>query len=174
MVMNKPELLALNSHADIRGTFTRTFDDLSSPDSKFSVVQANISVNPQPFTLRGMHFQTSGPNEEKRISLLSGSAFLVAVDLRAESPTFLEQYRFELTSPLAESIHVPSRFATGWLSTSPNTVFQYLMSARFEECKYSGLRFDDPMLSIAWPGRPSVVSDKDLAWPPLEQVLRHL
>jgi dTDP-4-dehydrorhamnose 3,5-epimerase len=172
LIKNKPELLPLISHSDIRGTFTRTFDLLAPPDSKFSVVQVNISVNPQPFTLRGMHFQTSGPNEEKIISLLSGSAFLVAVDLREESPSFLEQSHFELTYPLAESIHVPSRFATGWLSTSPNTVFQYLMSARFEDCKYSGLRFDDPILSIDWPAQPSVVSEKDLAWPPLERVLR--
>jgi dTDP-4-dehydrorhamnose 3,5-epimerase len=118
-----------------------------------------------------MHFQTSGPDEEKRISLISGSAFLVAVDLREERPTFLKQYKFELTSPLAESIHVPSRFATGWLSTSPNTVFQYLMSARFEDCTYSGLRFDDPMLSIDWPAQPSVVSEKDLAWPTLGEAL---
>jgi dTDP-4-dehydrorhamnose 3,5-epimerase len=137
----------------------------------FSVLQANISVNPQPFTLRGLHFQTSGPDEEKRISLISGSAFLAVVDLRAEGPTFLQQYIFQLTSPLEEAIHVPSRFATGWLSTSPNTIFQYLMSARFEDCTYSGVRFDDPMLSIDWPAQPSVVSDKDLTWPPLSEVL---
>jgi dTDP-4-dehydrorhamnose 3,5-epimerase len=169
--MTKPELILLSSHSDSRGAFTRTFDLLSPPDLEFSVAQANISVNPRQHTLRGMHFQTSGPDEEKRISLISGSAFLVAVDLREERPTFLKQYKFELTSPLAESIHVPSRFATGWLSTSPNTVFQYLMSARFEDCTYSGLRFDDPMLSIDWPAQPSVVSEKDLAWPTLGEAL---
>ena len=169
--MTKPELIRLSSHSDSRGAFTRTFDVSGPSLSEFSVVQANISVNPQPYTLRGLHFQTSGPAEEKRISLISGSAFLVVVDLREEGPTFLQQYKFLLASPLEEAIHVPSRFATGWLSTSPNTIFQYLMSARFEDCTYSGVRFDDPMLSIDWPAQPSVVSDKDLAWPPLGEVL---
>jgi dTDP-4-dehydrorhamnose 3,5-epimerase len=165
--MIEPQSIAVNSYSDKRGSFTRTFDVLAASDLKFSVAQANISVNPEPFTLRGLHFQTSGPSEEKWICLLSGSAFLVAVDLREECPTFLRQYTFHLKSPLTNAIHVPSRFATGWMSTSKDTTFQYLMSARFEDCSYSGLRFDDPELAIKWPREPATISEKDLSWPPL-------
>lgn len=163
------EAFELNSHSDNRGAFTRTFDISAPPNSKFSVAQVNISVNPVPFTLRGLHFQTAGPTEEKRICLLSGSAFLVVVDLREERPTFLRHYTFELNSPLASAIHVPSRFATGWMSTSQDTTFQYLMSARFEDCSYGGLKYDDPKLAIKWPREPSTISEKDLSWAPFHE-----
>jgi dTDP-4-dehydrorhamnose 3,5-epimerase len=167
--MAQPELFDLSSHSDKRGTFTRTFDVSAPSNSGFSVAQVNISSNPEPFTLRGLHFQLSGPSEEKRICLLSGSAFLVVVDLREECPTFLQQYTFELKSPLATAIHVPSRFATGWMSTSRDTTFQYLMSARFEDCSYGGLRFDDPALAIKWPREPGTISENDLSWPPFHE-----
>ena len=167
--MTGPTRVPIKIHKDNRGIFARTFDALLL-DEGFSVAQVNLSLNPLAYTLRGLHFQTSGPEEAKIISLISGSAFLVVVDIREESPTYLRQHKFELTTPLTDAIRVPSGFATGWLSTSTNTTFQYLMSARFEECQFAGLRFDDPSLSIDWPRHPLVISEQDLSWPLLKEL----
>ena len=41
----------------------------------------------------------------------------------------------------------------------------YLVSQRHDPGAERGLRFDDPAFGIAWPMAPSVISDKDAAWP---------
>ncbi len=154
---------------DPRGIFSRTFDHANLETLDFQVMQSNISKNPMFATLRGLHYQTSGPPEHKIITLLSGSIFIAIVDLRPESPTFLQKTEWNLSDPLQESIYVPSGYATGWISTSPDTSLQYLMSARYEECTYSGVKFDDPELNITWPFGPKVISEKDLNWPELKR-----
>lgn len=166
--MKKFRVLETKSYSDSRGLFTRTFD-IKNPDTPgFEVVQSNISFNPLLGTLRGLHYQVSGPPEEKLICLLSGSVFMVLVDLRTKSPSFLEKFEIEISSPLRQAIYIPSGYATGWISTSLNVSLQYQMSARYEECHYSGFRYDDPKFSINWPAKPKVISDQDNSWPRYE------
>lgn len=160
--MDSYKVLELQKYLDSRGIFARTFD---RNWMNLNIAQTNLSFNPQARTLRGLHYQKSGPEENKLVTLVSGSVFLVIVDLRRESPKFLEPITFSLDSPMNHSIYIPSGYATGWISTSNNTALQYLMSARFEECTYSGLRYDDPILNIAWPSTPQVISEQDSNWP---------
>lgn len=164
-MQKNPKLLSTKVYSDSRGKFCRTYD-IDSPETPgFVVAQSNVSVNPTKGTLRGMHFQVSGPPEDKLVTLLSGSVFIVTIDLRYESSTFLKKTEMQLKASLEQSLFIPSGFATGWISTSENTSLQYLMSARYEECSYSGIRFDDCKLGITWPAAPTVISDQDLNWP---------
>jgi dTDP-4-dehydrorhamnose 3,5-epimerase len=159
------KILDLTKHTDNRGVFARTYDQTWLT---FNAIQSNISFNPAQSTLRGLHFQASGPPENKLVTLISGSVYLVVVDLRKSSPDFLKPKTVELNSPLSQSLYIPSGYATGWISTSSNTTLQYLMSARYEECTYSGIRFNDPALDIEWPCEPEVISEVDTKWPDLE------
>ncbi len=159
------KILELKKFSDERGVFSRTFDQKWL---QFEAIQSNISFNPTINTLRGLHFQESGPQEHKLVTLISGSVFLVVVDLRKFSVDYLKPISLELDSPLSQTLYIPNGFATGWLSTSSDTTLQYLMSARYEECTYSGLRFDDPALDIHWPAKPEVISEQDLSWPNLQ------
>ncbi len=163
--MENFKILDLRKHTDERGVFARTFDHSWLG---FETVQSNISFNPKVNTLRGLHFQESGPPEHKIVTLISGSVFLVVVDLREYSPEFLKPNSLQLNSPLNQSLYIPSGYATGWISTSSDTTLQYLMSARYEDCTYSGLRFNDPVLKIQWPSKPAVISEQDSNWPYLQ------
>lgn len=155
-------------YSDSRGIFSRSFDKTNPDILDFNVAQVNISYNPAQATLRGMHFQVSGPPEDKIVCLLTGSVFMAIVDLRADSPTFMHKTELNLASPLKNAVYIPSGYATGWISTSPKTSLQYLMSARYEECTFSGVRFDDSNLGINWPLSPKVISEQDLNWPKIE------
>ena len=155
----------LKFHKDTRGTFVRTFDQNLEEFRHFTVTQVNISHNPTESTLRGLHFQVSGPPEEKIVFLISGSVFIVTVDLRENSPNYLSINTIEMIESKKRYIYIPSGYATGWISTAPNTSLQYLMSARFEECEYSGIRYDDPGIEIKWPRSPVIISEQDLTWP---------
>ena len=168
MPMNSLKVFKTKTHIDSRGTFSRIFDSGNPEMPKFEVMQSNISYNPTEGTLRGMHFQKSGPPEDKIVCLLSGSVFMVIIDIRPSSSTFMQKTELNLSSPLQEAIYIPSGYATGWISTSPDTSLQYLMSARFEDCSYSGFRFNDPSHAINWPVEPAMMSEQDRTWPNFE------
>ena len=56
---------------------------------EMNIKQINLSDNPKQGTLRGMHFQVSGPPEDKYINIISGLVYLVIVDLRIKESTYL-------------------------------------------------------------------------------------
>ena len=166
--MKSLKVFKTKTHIDSRGTFSRTFDSGNPEIPIFEVMQSNISYNPTKGTLRGMHFQESGPPEDKIVCLLSGSVFMAIIDIRPSSSTFMQKTEVNLFSPLQEAIYIPTGYATGWISTPPETSLQYLMSARFEDCTYLGFRFNDPSHAINWPVQPALISEQDRSWPNFE------
>jgi len=155
-------------HVDSRGNFQRIFDSDSHAFENRELQQINISDNPRQHTLRGMHFQVSGHPEHKYISVLRGEICLVVSDahLVTDKSDVKNQY-FSLSENSQSTLFVPSGLATGWISLSKDVLILYLMTSRYEECHYSGFRYDDDFANIEWPILPLVVSSKDYGWPPL-------
>ena len=58
------------------------------------VAQANISFNKYKGTVRGFHFQVGGHEESKTVTVYQGSLHYKVVDLRKNSPTYLEHEAF--------------------------------------------------------------------------------
>jgi dTDP-4-dehydrorhamnose 3,5-epimerase len=155
----------INMYIDERGSFSRFYDIHNFPNDNFKIKQINLSVSPQMGTLRGMHFQISGPPENKYVNIISGSIFLVVVDLRPHESTFLNINQRLLSASDIKAVYIPSGCATGWLSLTKDTTLLYSMSARYEECIFGGFRFNDPNFQINWPSNPEIISKKDLSWP---------
>ncbi len=63
-------------------------------------------------------------------------------------------------------IYIPPGCAHGFQTLTDDVEVTYAMSHRFAPEAATGLRFDDPALSIAWPLPAVCVSEKDLAWSP--------
>ena len=162
----KPLLIGNSSHSDSRGKFVRIFDKKSFEFLQLELMQVNISENPNQRTLRGMHYQISGPPEHKFISVINGAIYLVVSNAHIVSESSeIENHYFELTEDSHDTLFVPSGLATGWISLSENTIISYLMTSRFQECEYSGFRYNDPFANISWPLNPEVISEKDYNWP---------
>lgn len=155
--------------SDSRGKFARLFDAEWFPQSSFRTTQINISINPIEGTLRGMHYQISGEPENKLITLIQGSVFLVVADLRKSSSTYLKIRSQYISAEDSESILVPAGCATGWLSTSTDVQIHYVMSSRFEENTYSGFKYNDPAFDIPWPNSPVLISEQDNSWLPYQE-----
>jgi len=165
----KPHLLKNTLHVDSRGQFSRIFDRQPSGIADSHLEQVNISKNPTPQTLRGMHFQVAGQPEHKFISVISGLIHLVVSNAhRVSKVTEVENHYFNLSPESHETLFVPSGLATGWIALSENVTVLYLMTSRFQDCEYSGFRFDDPFANISWPIFPLVMSEKDRHWPLLQ------
>ena len=159
-------ILDLERHQDDRGWFARMFcqDELREHGLEPVIAQANIGFNRSRGTVRGMHFQYPPAAETKLIRCPRGAILDVIVDLRPESPTYLEHVAVELNEDNGRSLYVPRRFAHGYQVLADATETTYLVSEFYTPGQEGGLRFDDPRLGISWPLEVGEVSPKDRAW----------
>ena len=154
---------------DERGFFGRTFckKEMEEHGLHMNIVQANTSFNKIKGTLRGMHFQVHPHEEIKLVQCIRGAIFDVIVDLRSESPTYLQWFGIELSEENYKMMYIPKRFAHGFITLRDNSEISYQMSAYYDAEKASGIRWDDPSVDIKWPIEPSLISERDKNYPDL-------
>ena len=131
-------------------------------------MQASASYNHRSGTLRGLHYQAEPFAEAKLVRCTSGAIWDVIVDLRRGSLTRLGWFGVELSQATRTALYVPEGFAHGFLTLTEDAEVLYQMSASFEASAGRGLRWDDPVLGIAWPHRPAVISQRDASYPDLD------
>lgn len=152
---------------DDRGFFTRTFCEKEFAEHKLNqhFVQANHSGTHGKGVIRGMHFQHAPFCEVKLVKCVQGSVFDVIVDLRAGSPTFLQWFGAELSAENKRMMYVPAGFAHGFQSLSDYSEITYMVSAFYNKESEGGVKYNDPKVNIEWPLPVSLVSDKDMKIP---------
>ena len=152
---------------DARGTFIRFFcaEELRCVGFKGSIAQMNFTLTKRKGTVRGMHFQESPYSEQKIVTCLSGKIFDVAVDLREDSPTYLNWHAEILSETNGRSLFIPKGFAHGFQTLVPNCRLLYVHSEFFTPEAEGGLSYDDPKLAIKWPEKISFVSERDKIHP---------
>lgn len=157
-------------HADERGLFARTFcaREFQAQGLASSFVQCSLSVSRKRGTLRGLHFQLPPACEVKLVRCTAGALLDVIVDLRPDSPSYLQHIGVELTAKNRRTLYVPQMFAHGLQTLEDNTEVFYQISEYFAPDKAAGMRYDDPRLRIAWPLSVACISQKDLQWPLLK------
>jgi dTDP-4-dehydrorhamnose 3,5-epimerase len=152
---------------DARGFFARTWapEEFHRHGLDPTLVQCNASWNRKRGTLRGMHFQTEPFSEVKIVRCTHGALLDVIVDLRKTSPAYCQWTSVELTAANHRALYIPKGFAHGYLTLTDEVEAYYHVSAPFSPAHASGVRWDDPAFAIAWPFAPTVMSEKDRAWP---------
>lgn len=165
-------ILEIERKEDSRGFFARTFcqGEFEAHGLKSVIAQANIAFNRKRGTLRGMHFQYPPAAETKLVRCTRGAILDIIVDLRPESPTYLEHVAVELSEENCLSLFVPERFAHGYQVLRDRTETSYQVGEFYEPGSEGGLLHDDPRLGLQWPLPISVISEKDHAWRPLDEV----
>ena len=159
----------LEPRGDDRGFFARAFcqHEFEARGLKPLVAQANLSFNYRRGTVRGLHFQFPPAAETKFVRCTRGAILDVIVDLRPESPTYLQHVAIELTAENRTGLYVPERFAHGYQVLEDNTETTYQVGEFYTASAESGVWYADPRLALAWPLPVTEISDKDRSWPPL-------
>lgn len=152
---------------DDRGWFARGFcqREFNEHGVDFAVRQANRSFNLRAGTLRGFHGQYPPHAEQKLLRCVQGSLIDALVDLRPESPTFLQSVLVELSAENQISLLIPERCCHALQTQTDATEILYLVSAYYAPEAEFGLRWNDPRLAIPWPLPVSEISAKDASWP---------
>lgn len=155
---------------DERGSFSRTYcrREFGEHGIDFVPVQISFSTNTRRGTLRGLHFQAPPQSEAKLVSCTRGAAFDVAVDLRADSPTYGHWSAVELTSASRNALYIPPGCAHGFQTLEHGTELLYLISEFYDPALQRGVRWDDQTLAVEWPQEVAVISDNDRRLPGLE------
>ena len=156
-------ILDLERRDDDRGFFARAFcqNEFAEHGLKPVIAQANIAYNKRKGTLRGMHFQYPPHAETKLVRATRGAILDIIVDLRPESPTFLESIAVDLSADNHRALYVPERFAHGYQALEDATETSYQVGEFYAPGTEGGLSPFDPRLGLKW---PAVVSASILAW----------
>ena len=156
-------ILDLDRREDVRGFFARAVckNEFKANGLNPIIAQANLASNIKKGTLRGMHFQFPPAAESKLVRCTRGAILDIIVDLRPESPTYLEHVAVELNEDNQRALYVPERFAHGYQTLMDKTDTSYQVGEFYTPDAESGLMFDDPRLGLEWPLPVSVISEKD-------------
>jgi dTDP-4-dehydrorhamnose 3,5-epimerase len=165
-------VIDLERREDNRGFFARAFcqDEFSEHGLKPVIAQANLAFNRRKGTLRGMHFQFPPAPETKLVRCTRGAILDIIVDLRPESPTYLEHVAVELSADNYRALYVPERFAHGYQVLEDTTETSYQVGEFYTPGAEGGLPYDDPRLGLSWPLPVTEISEKDREWPPLSEI----
>jgi dTDP-4-dehydrorhamnose 3,5-epimerase len=177
MIFNETQLkgafvLEIERREDSRGFFARTFcqKEFSDHGLKPIIAQANIAFNRKKGTLRGMHFQYPPAAETKLVRCTRGAIVDIIVDLRPESPTYLDHIAVDLSADNQRTLYVPERFAHGYQVLEDGTETSYQVGEFYTPGSEGGLRYDDPRLRLTWPLPVTEISEKDSNWNLLEVI----
>lgn len=152
---------------DNRGSFERLFcaDELKEASVNDPIVQINQSVTKAKGTVRGLHFQHPPHSEMKLVSCLQGRILDVAVDLRRNSPSFLQSYGTELSADNSKTLVIPQGFAHGFQTLTDDCAVLYCHTAFYDASYEDGINPLDPTLSVKWLLPVTNLSERDANLP---------
>ncbi|MBQ9462930.1 MAG: dTDP-4-dehydrorhamnose 3,5-epimerase [Bacteroidales bacterium] len=150
---------------DGRGYF---FESYSQKDFDAAVGPVRFVQDNESFSsygvVRGLHFQRPPYTQAKLVRCVSGRVLDVAVDIRRDSPTFMQHVSVELSGNNKRMFFIPKGFAHGFSVLGDHAVFQYKCDEFYHPEADDGFLLTDPSLNIDWgvPHDAMILSAKDL------------
>ena len=164
-------LVTPHRFGDDRGWFSETWSQsaFSEAGCETGFVQDNHAFSAHAGTVRGLHYQAPPYAQDKLVRCTRGAIIDIIVDLRPESPTFLEHISVELTEDNHRALYVPERFAHGYQVLRDDTETSYQVGEFYSPDDEGGLMYNDPRLGLEWPLPVQEMSEKDSKWQLLDE-----
>ena len=125
------------------------------------IAQINHTLTRNKGAVRGLHFQHPPYAEIKMVSCLKGEVLDIAVDLRNDSPTFLQWHGEILSASNRKSLLIPQGFAHGFQALTDDCELIYLHTTAYHSEAEGALNVTDTRLGISWPLSIEDLSDRD-------------
>ncbi len=157
---------------DNRGYFFESYNKMALDNLLgigYDFIQDNESKSSYG-VIRGLHYQLSPFSQAKLVRVLEGKVYDVAVDLRKDSPTFLDWVGVELSAENKRQLFIPKGFAHGFSVLSETAIFVYKCDEYYHPEAEAGIIYNDPSLNIDWKikGENVKISQKDMLLPKVE------
>lgn len=169
-------VIELNTFTDDRGWFARTYckNEFAAIGHTAEWVQMNHSFTKDKGALRGMHYQLPPFSEIKMVRCIAGAVFDVIIDLRKNSPTFLQWAGVELSAQNRKMLYIPEGFAHGFQTLQNDCELIYHHSQFYAPGAEGGIKFDEPKVNITWPLAITNISERDSRHPLLDENFKGL
>ncbi|MEY3284465.1 MAG: dTDP-4-dehydrorhamnose 3,5-epimerase [Acidobacteriota bacterium] len=164
-------------HCDERGFFLETYhrDRYVAGGVGLTFVQDNHSRSVRG-TLRGLHAQLERP-QGKLIRVIEGEIFDLALDIRRGAATFAQWFGTRLSASNFHQLYIPPGFAHGFYVLEGPAQVEYKCTDFYDASSEIAIQWNDPTLGIQWPlipGTEPILSPRDAAAPPLQQLIDRL
>lgn len=151
---------------DLRGAFIKDYSQevFAANGLEHTLREVFYTVSHKG-VIRALHFQRIH-EQAKLVRCILGRIYDVIVDLRPDSPTFMQWQGFHLSGEDYAELYIPEHFAHGYLVLEPSVV-SYKCSEKFYGEYDDGIMFNDPDLGVEWPFEEIggienlILSDKD-------------
>ncbi len=165
------KVIAHEAFEDHRGFFMEVYhhDHFREVGLPAEFVQLNQSGSVKN-VVRGLHFQWEPPMG-KLMRVVRGEAFIVAVDVRKNSPTAGQWYGEILSDRNRLQMWAPASFARGFAVLSDFAEIQYLCTGLYNGAAKSGVLWNDPQIGVQWPVSEPILSERDTSAQTLAQWL---
>ena len=163
-------IIDIEPHRDHRGFFSRAFcaAEFAQHGLISEVAQTSICFNHTRGTVRGLHRQAPPHAEAKLVRCIRGAIADVAVDVRADSPTFGKHVMIKLSADNRRALFLPPYVAHGFQTLTDDTEVLYQISGPYVPESEENFRWSEPGFGIDWPLPVTVISEKDASWPLLD------
>jgi dTDP-4-dehydrorhamnose 3,5-epimerase len=152
---------------DERGYFFESYNQatFAKHGLDYTFIQDNEAKSDKG-VLRGLHFQRGAAAQAKLVRVTQGEVYDVVVDLRENSPSYLQWFGVYLSAANKHQLLVPRGFGHGYLVTSETAVFSYKCDNLYNKEAEGGLLYNDPAIGVDWPELdvPYQLSEKDRLW----------
>ena len=159
-------------YEDSRGYFFESYNEnvFLQENVHLGFVQDNQSSSSYG-VIRGLHYQLNPHAQTKLVRVLTGAILDVVVDIRKNSPTYGKTFSIELSAENKKQLLIPPGFAHGFSVLTEKAEVFYKCDQFHKKESETGIRYDDPSLSIDWniPSDKVIVSEKDQALPLLAE-----
>jgi dTDP-4-dehydrorhamnose 3,5-epimerase len=152
---------------DARGSFATFWESAQAYGEgiRFSPHSGHHARTDRAGTLRGLHYQREPSGQAKLVSCVTGTVHDVLVDLRRDSPTYLQWEAVTLDESASRALFVPRGCAHGYLTLADDSTVTYLIEGAYVPDAAAVVRWNDPAIGIDWPIAEPILSERDRAAP---------
>jgi dTDP-4-dehydrorhamnose 3,5-epimerase len=158
-------IVDLPSYADDRGVFAETFRRSWFPQRSWENLQTNRSLS-RPGVIRGLHYHF---RQVDYWCVMSGRIRAVLLDIRPDSPTFGASQGVDMGDDQLRGLYIPAGVAHGFAALTP-VVLTYIVDNYYDSNDEYGVAWNDPLVTVDWGVADPILSDRDLANPPLAEI----
>lgn len=161
-LFGKVKIYRLHTRVDNRGSLAYVFDE--SIDD-FKARETRIYSMPKEGTFFGIHYRDERAPMTKFVTVIKGRGLDYVIDLRKESPTYLEWESIELSEENALAVLIPAGFGHAFISLQNNTIQLYSVDRSGDGAHSKQINYKDSKIGLKLPVPISEISDYDLSAP---------
>ena len=138
---------------DARGYYERYFCTEEFKEIGFTdpVKQINHSQSTYKGIIRGFHYQLPPHCEMKLVRCIKGKIFDVALDLRKDSPTFMQHVACELSEDNSKYLLLPEGVAHAFQTMTETSEIIYIVNKMYTPSVDIVINPLDPKVNVKWP-----------------------